>query len=245
MGARPPHRTGQIRPLLLARVLFAAFAATALAQNAPTNFTAKRDIILSTKTPLGDASVTVPAGTVFTNCEVQGDKAKIWQGPFGATIDLTAVQPMTPDVAARPEPSPAPGANPEPSPAPSPSLAPAPEPQPSPSPTTPASLASVASFTLPDWALPAGGGALVAYAIFATLALIRARRHTDAPPAPAGKTAEMPVIILPAKATAKPALVSDGGRAIACPLCAKNIPMEKILKGRNLCPSCRGAFVCE
>ena len=46
-------------------------------------------------------------------------------------------------------------------------------------------------------------------------------------------------------AAAKPAVVADGGRAIVCPLCDENIPLEKTSKGRNTCPSCRGTFVGE
>jgi hypothetical protein len=214
-------------------------AATSLAQpapqeaQAPQTLVADKPVSLVTKTPLGDAAVQIAPGTTLTNFEMQGERVKIWQGPFTATVDLAEVQASASGSPAAPEPSaaPSPAASPEPSAAATPE-----EPQAS----APAEVATA----LPSWVLPAVCGALAAYAFFATLALLRSRRKTSAAP-PAKVATNTPVVTLPTKAAPKPAVVSDEGRAIACPLCGKSIPLEKVIKGRNRCPSCQGNFVVE
>lgn len=220
-------------------------AATALAQpapkeaQAPQTLVADKPVSLVTKTPLGDAAVQIAPGTTLTNFEMQGARVRIWQGPFTATVDLAEVQASASESPAAPEPSAKPSApaSPDPSAAATPD-----EPQAS-APEAASAPAEVAT-ALPAWVLPAVCGALAAYAVFATLALLRSRRKTSAAP-PAKVATNTPVVTLPTKAAPKPAVVSDEGRAIACPLCGKSIPLEKVIKGRNRCPSCQGNFVVE
>jgi len=235
---------------MLMPCFLALLAAKIFAQSPATNFTANKDLVLSTKTPLGDATVTIPSGTAITNYEAQGGQVKIWQGPFTAVV-------ATNDVQAEPVPT----AKPDPSPAPSPEANPGIAAPTAPQPAAAGPDVSATEFpsmdnagrlpvispALPDWLLPAAGGALVAYALFATIALLRTSRHRGetrhAPSTHAGN--EAPVIALPQEIKAKPAVMADGGRAIACPLCGKEIAMEKISKGRNRCPSCQGTYVVE
>lgn len=237
----------------LPRVLsFAAAVATSIAQPTPSptptplSLVANEAITLVTKTPLGDASVQIASGTALTNFEVQGDKVKVWQGPFGATVDLADVQPTAAQSSVAPEPAATPSpistttpAAPEPSPASTPEEA---KPSATASAPSPEEIASATA--LPSWVLPAVCGALAAYGAFATLALLRSRRKSVSVP-PVKVAATAPVVTLPTKAAAKPAVVADEGRSIACPICGKSIPLEKVVKGRNHCPSCEGKFVGE
>jgi len=237
----------------LPRVLsFAVAVAASVAQPAPSpsptplSLVANETITLVTKTPLGDASVQIAAGTALTNIEVQGDKVKIWQGPFGATVNLAEVQPTAAQSAVTPEPA----ATPSPTSSPTPET---PEPSPTNTPEKPKPSATASTLppgvitsatALPSWVLPAVCGALAAYGVLATLALLRSRRNSAAVP-PAQVAAIAPVVTLPTKPVAKPAVVADEGRSIACPLCGKSIALEKVVKGRNHCPSCEGKFVGE
>ena len=204
----------------------------------PQNLVAHKTISLVTKTPLGDAAVQIAPGTALTNFEVQGDRVKISQGPFSAIVDLAAVQPPAID-----PPAPEPTAAPSPSHSPEQPPANAPE-EPKASGPAASPVPAEAGVALPSWLLPAVCGALAAYAAFATLALRGARRKTVSP-TPANVAASTPVVVLPSKTSAKPAVVADEGRAIACPHCGKNIPLEKVVKGRNRCPSCDANFVGE
>jgi hypothetical protein len=235
---------------MLMPCFLALLAAKIFAQSPATNFTASKDLVLSTKTPLGDATVTIPSGTAITNYEAQGGQVKIWQGPFTAVVATNDVQ-AEPVPTAKPDPSPAP------SPEANPGIAAPTAPQPAaagpdvsamefPSMDN-AGLLPVISPALPDWLLPGAGGALVAYALFATIALLRtSRRRGETRHASSAHTGnEAPVIALPPETKAKPAVVTHGGRAIACPLCGKEIAMEKVSKGRNRCPSCQGTYVVE
>lgn len=214
-------------------------------QMPPTNLVANEAIMLRATTPLGPAGVEIEAGTILTNYEIQGDQVKIWRGPFFATVDLAGVQPVPPP------PTPEPSATPTPLPLASnipAATATAPE-----SPATPAAPSTPeatppANFAaglerLPWWIPQAAAAVLAIYALFSTLALLRARRR--AATVTPTKTEKPPVITVPKPGAAKPAVVSDGGNAIACPLCHAKIPLEKLLPGRNDCPSCRGRFICE
>lgn len=214
----------------------------ALAQQAPTNLVANEGIALQTITPLGEAKIEITPGTVLTNFEIQGERVRIWQGPFSATVDLAGLQ--TPAPAPQPTatatPSPASSTNPEqPAPSPEPTATPMPESSPAQA-LPPVPTSETESAPWPSWVPQAAVAALALYALFSTVALLRARR-----PAARATPAKPPVVILPKTSAAKPATVSDGGRAIACPLCGKDIPREKISHGRNDCPSCSGRFVCE
>lgn len=243
-----------VRPLslVLAALALAVGSETAKAQAAPESRpTAKKEIVLGTLTPLGEASITIPAGSVLTNQETQGDKIRIWQGPFSTTVGIEAVQ-MPQPPAENPAQDPSPETKqeecaqktspPETAAEQTPAAPPA-----APEPATVDGEPAIAA--LPEWAVPAAGGALLAYAILTTVALLRSRNRAETKTAPisdeAKKETATPVVAIGPKKNAVPAVVSDGGRSIACPLCAKSIPLEKISKGRNVCPSCGGAFVGE
>lgn len=238
--------------LALAAVGSFALGETAVAQAAPENQpTAQQEIVLGTLTPLGEASITIPAGTVLTNQEQQGDKIRVWQGPFSATVSMEAVRTPQPP-AETPTQESAPADNPEESAqtaSPPETAAEQTPATPPPAPQPPVVGAEPALAGLPDWAVPAAGGALLAYALFTTVALLRSRNRAENKTAPvsegAKKETAAPVVAIAPKKNARPAVVSDGGRSIACPLCSKNIPLEKITKGRNVCPSCGGTFVGE
>jgi hypothetical protein len=241
MRARQSYRFLRAGCAALSTCLLVALAAHTFAQSASTNFTASKDLLLSTKTPLGEAAVTIPAGTAITNYEMQGEQVKIRQGAFTAVVALADVQ-TAPTAAPSSEASPSltpqatPASTPTPEPEPSATAAPAP---------SPASSAATPN-GLPDWVMPAAFGALAAYALFATIALLRPRGGRKSTANVRDRnTKDAPVVTLPSQSKAKPAVMAAGGRAIACPLCGKNIPLEKVSKGRNSCPSCQGAFVGE
>jgi hypothetical protein len=240
MRKRQSYPSLRARRVALLPCLLAALAAHTLAQTVPTNFTANKDLLLSTKTPLGEAAMTMPAGTAITNYEIQGAQVKIRQGAFSAVVAMADVQTApAPAPVAEASPSPAPEATPASTsaPAPEPAATAAPEPAAASEPATPNGL--------PDWLMPAAFGALAAYALFATIALLRGRRPATPAIAAHRNTKDAPVVALPSQTKAKPAVVAAGGRAIACPLCGKNIPLEKVSQGRNSCPSCQGTFVGE
>lgn len=234
----PNHPDRSAPPREVAVFLRAAMLAlccgTCLAQQPPTpapaNFVTAEAIVLTTKTPLGDATINLPAGTTLTNFELQGDRVKIWQGPFVASIPVSDLPKPTPQ--------------PTPTPTPAKEETPMPEAA-SPPPRTVSGPTNASALGMPPWLLPAVVGALATYALLATAALIRARRRTSPPRTVCGPAGQPPVVTLPSKTTPSPAVVSDGGRAIACPLCGKNIPLEKVSKGRNHCPACGGKFVGE
>jgi len=218
---------------LLGAVLLALICGNSLAQEsaitsvAPTNFVTVETIALTTKTPLGDATIDIPAGTTLTNFEVQGDRVKVWQGPFVASVPMASLQKPAPQ--STPTPTPTPQATP----VPGASTAP---------PSSALEETNAALRGVPSWLLPATVGALATYALLATAALVRARRRHSAPQTAPGQP---PVVILPPKTLPSPAVVADGGRAIACPICGKNIPLHKVAKGPNHCPDCGGKFVGE
>lgn len=207
-------------------IIFMLASASAPAQQATANLVANEPILLHATTPLGEAEIAIAAGTALTNFEIQDGQVRVWQGPFTATVALADVQPPAPE----PTPTPTPVPEPPPDTAPMPEAAP-----PLPREPSPASVFDPGSW--PPWVFPAAVGALAIYALLATLALIRLRH----PPAPAA----LPSIIMPKPGTAKPAVVSDDGRAIHCPLCNAGIPVGQLAAGRNTCPSCKGDFVCE
>ena len=247
-SVRPSPRT---LSLAIAALLLAAVCATSKAQTAQENKpTANEPIVLSTVTPLGEASITLPAGAVITNQEQQGDKIRVWQGPFSATVGMEAIQAEQPPVENLPGNPAAENVQEQPAPTSAPpETSAAPEATPDASPQASVVATGPAMSGMPDWVIPAAGGALLAYALFTTVALLRSRTRAKESSAPVPEAAKEknagPVVTIAPKKNAQPAVVSDGGRSIACPLCAKSIPLEKIKKGRNVCPSCNGTFVGE
>jgi len=250
MTTSPSPRPALRRHLPASAVLvfLAAMATPNFCPAQTTNLMAVDAITLSTKTPLGDASITLPAGAPLERFEIQGENIKVWQGPFTAVLPLTAT---TTQVARQPAPekmlpsapvaaattAPTSAATPAPTPtAATPATAGAPD-------SAAAAKALLQSLSLekwPVWSMPAALGALALYALFSTIAWLRSRRKNSAP---RNRTAPLPVIIMP-KQSARPAEFKDDGRAITCPLCGDGIPVEKLRDGRNVCPSCRESFVC-
>ena len=239
-----------ISALCVALVVFRADRAIAQepGKDAKPELVAPGDLSLGAKTPLGDAFVGIPAGTAITNYEIVGEEVTVRQGPFSATFELADLQPT-------PEPSPTPEASPivqetnaaTPLPDSPAGLTTGPEQvaETTAAAAVPAETEPRGVFSLPEWVLPAAGGALFAYALFATAALLRPRRRSSSVHRSSSSRpdSDVPVITIPGKA--RPASVAEGGRAIACPLCRKNIPLGKVARGRNSCPSCHGTFVCE
>lgn len=206
---------------------------------------ANSPIVLGTKTPLGAAQITLPAGASLESYEILPDgNIKVWQGPFMAVV--------SPADAAFPTPPPTPTPAPEPSPSTAPAgqeSTPAPEPSPSPVADLPAPFAlqplidSLQEGTF-DWkthAPAAGVGLLGLYALVVTVAWLRQRRRN----ARAAKTAQAPAPPIPAAKQALPVTTTDGRDAIACPHCGAPVPLGEPRQGRHICPSCRGPFVCE
>lgn len=242
-----PFRARTVASGLVALPAVVWLAAPLAAQEPQANPTAKEAILLRATTPLGEAGFVIEPGTALTNAEFRGESVLIQEGPFKAVVDLAAVQPA-------PTPTPEPTTAPTPEPTPSPTPQPTTTPTPTPvldewiargtdliAPLVPAATDFAAK--LPPWALPALVACLALYALVSTFALARARRRTAAIKTEPASSA--PVIVLPKKSKATPAVLRDGGRAIACPLCDAQIPLEKVSAGRNLCPSCAGPFVCE
>jgi hypothetical protein len=228
--------------LCLALTATALFAQPASSGSQPPTLVANKPISLATKTPLGDATVQISPGTQLTNFEIQGEQVKIWQGPFTTTVGLAEVQPPSAEVSVAPEPTMTPTTISSPTPT-------AADPSPTPALEKPETSVSPGTTTLvetaggmPSWVLPAICGALAAYAIFTTLAWLGLRRTKETK---TGRASAAPVVAISPQVTAKPAVVSEEGRAIACPLCGKNIAIESVNKGRNHCPSCGGKFVGE
>ena len=211
-------------------IIIALPPSAAPALQTPTNLVASEPILLRATTPLGEASIEIAAGATLTNFEIQGDKVRVWQGPFTTTVALADVQPPEPTPAPTPEPTATPEPSPEATPTPAAAAAPA-------QPQDPPSTWVFDSGSWPPWVFPAAVGALALYALLATLALIRVRQpgkpevHPSAPAAKPGP--------------AKSATASKDGSAIHCPHCSTDIPIAQISPGRNTCPSCRNRFVCE
>jgi hypothetical protein len=97
-----------------ALVFLAVMAATHVCPGQSNNLVAVDPIILRTKTPLGDASIILPAGAPLKTFEVQGENIKVWQGPFTAVVPRAGAvappaeiaTPETPQPATRPSPPP-------------------------------------------------------------------------------------------------------------------------------------------
>lgn len=213
----PPARS---RILLGAIALQASLLVTHAQEKAPPRLA--EDVVLSTKTPLGEASISLAEGSEVTDFSEEGDAVRLQQGPFTATVpraqldfgaDVTVAPEAAPveDAPASPPPTPVPVAN-----------------------TAEPVIASPWEDILAEWKtyLPIAAAVLLGvYALFVTLALSRLRRRE------AGK-ARTP-------RPALPAVVTGDGNSIACPLCGKDIAVERLKSGRNNCPVCRGAFEVE
>jgi hypothetical protein len=145
------------------------FVLPALAQDTEPPTTAE-DVILTTKTPLGEASIVLPAGAAVTVPFGEEEEVILREGPFHAAVareDLVF---------------PTPTPTPVPTPANTPPAAEDTEPtQPAVSWDEPDAMASLMPWP-EDWRVPALAGAAVlfgVYSVFATAALIRRRRRDE------------------------------------------------------------------
>ena len=222
MNRHLPRTGPRLRRRDAAALVLLALACSALLAPAQvaTNMVANAPIALSTKTPLGTAQITLPAGAALENYEVLPDgRIRVWRGPFAAVV------------------SPAEAAFPTPPPTPTPTPAPTPADQPAPTPEPDALLRlqkSLADGSL-DWTTlaPTAAAALLGlYALVVTVAWLRQRRRTARALAAASKPA-------------LPAVLNASGTAVVCPHCGKEVPMTEKRQGRYSCPACHGAFICE
>lgn len=132
--------------------------------------TTAEDVILSTTTPLGEASIVLPAGTAVTVPLGEEEEVTLREGPFSTVIKR--------DQLAFPSPSP----TPEPASADS---SPVPPDEAASTPAvswTAAEPASSAMAWPEDWRTPVLAGAAIlfgAYSVFTTSALVRRRRRRD------------------------------------------------------------------
>lgn len=205
-------------------------------QAPPPPVTVRESIPLITKTPLGDAVVTIPPGTPVTVAETKGDWILVKKPPFSAWI-RTCQTSLAPALT---------GTNPLSSvPVPPQSVS---SPSPSPhSPALPPKDVREIGFRLPDWIpsslivpgfpwhlllLAYGGFAsvllLILFILFLRLRLT-AKEIQRTP---------QPVVSLEAKTPPLPGFVE-------CPLCKAPLLIESLTTGENQCPTCSGRFECE
>lgn len=156
------------RLALFLAVCFMVQPAVAQVPQVPT--TAK-DVIMSTKTPLGEASIVLPAGSAVNRPIGEDQEVTLSEGPFSATVareDLVfpSPSPTVPVAQTAPEASPAPALSAES--------------QPAVSWNNPDAVTAGAQW-FEDWRIlvPATAATLLGlYAIFATAALLRRpKRH--------------------------------------------------------------------
>ena len=195
--------------------------------------TVREPVLLSTKTPLGDAAVRIPTGTQISVAETKDDWVLVRKPPFSAWIKIS----QTSLAPARTE-------SPLPAPTASPTLSSIPLPAPS---ATPVADGRDVRFRLPEWipsslVIPGFPWHLLflAYGGFATLLILillvlflRLRgsdRVVIRPP--------QPVVSLEAKTPPLPGFVE-------CPLCRAPMLIESLSVGENHCPTCSGKFDCE
>lgn len=184
------------------------------------------EVVLSTKTPLGEASIVLPANSAVTDYDEEGAMMLLRQGPFAARVPREEIIFVTNATAFTTAPE-------EPAPLAAEQAAPMPEPEQSINQTNPAPAAHWPDLPA-EWKKhwPVAAIALLgSYSLFATFALLRTRgrRAQDS-------TRPRPVL---------PAVVTGNGHSIACPLCGKDIAVATLESGRNSCPACQGAFVVE
>jgi hypothetical protein len=159
-----PHRT----PLALVLSVGLSVPPGAAQETEPP--TTAEDVILTTNTPLGEASIVLPAGAAVTVPVGEEQEVVLREGPFHATVARGELV------------FPTPTPTPVPTPANTPPAAEETEPtQPAVSWAEPDAMASLMPWP-EDWRVPALAGAAVlfgVYSVFATAALIRRRRKDE------------------------------------------------------------------
>jgi hypothetical protein len=220
-----PRRT---RVFTLLAAICCTTALTHLAAQEPEPPTAAGEILLGTKTPLGEATIAIPAGSTVGDYAEEGEMIIIRRGPFHARVPRAELV--------------FPVREPDPEPSPTPEVVAAEVVAPDQNPQTAFAPPTSAGAALWPWEegwsgdwqrlWPAAAVLLLGiYSLAVTAALLR-RRRRDA------------VVALPAVRTVH-AVVTNEGRSIACPLCGKDIVVDDLKGGRNTCPACRGSFICE
>jgi len=195
--------------------------------------TLRESVLLSTKTPLGDAVVRLATGTPVSIVETKGDWVLVKKPPFSAWVrnSQTSLAPSTSEA---------------------PSALPTPSPEVTTNPATvsiprPAKDARDVGFRLPEWvpslliipgfpwhiALLAYGGLSSILILILLVLLLRQRRTGQAT-----MKAAQPFVSLEVKTPPLPGFVE-------CPLCNSPILIESLSIGENQCPNCSGRFDCE
>lgn len=151
----------RIIALLTLPLLLAAFS-PAQATDQPAARLTEVPVVLSTGTPLGQASITIPAGTELMSYETAGETVVVRQGPFHGEVPLASTRVPQP-----PAPVIAPAA-----------VSAAAETASATPPPTPAAPARSPASTIawPSWLLPLLTMATLVYAICATGWWLRLRR---------------------------------------------------------------------
>ena len=186
-------------------------------------------VILTTRTPLGEAQVDIPAGTPIETFEADGDWVRVRQGPFSGWVARkdTSLNPA-------PTPPPAPSSTP-------PRIAPAPSPE-----NVCAAAAGLtvskpgSPFVLPP---PAAllHGALAFLAATSTFAWMSLRRKC----ASLASEVEKLRAEKTAPAAAVPGPATEPAPLFPCPLCKGDLQGDSLKVGSNTCPSCAGTFICK
>lgn len=116
-------------------------------------------VVLGTQTPLGEASITLPAGAALEDFEIAGDKVVVRQGPFHGEVPVSSTR--------LPEP---------PAPVIAPAAVAAAAATPQESDPAPPARANLAGPAIPAWLFPVLALAALAYGAYATACWLRLRR---------------------------------------------------------------------
>ena len=236
--SKTSHRSGWIGGALIAGFLAAALSAES-AQTTPGPIVVSVPVTLSTRTPLGEARIEIPAGAAIESYDVSGDWVRLRKGPFSGWVALRDTS-----LAPRPtsQPSPEPSASPLPANPPrSPDSIPTRQADAVVCPTS----VSSSSPTAPGYPLTGALAFLAAAAVLAWLSLRRrcASLSSELEKLQAQKPPDAPAISAPEKP--QKTSLPDPGSPVPCPLCGVPLPADSFKLGRNSCPTCAGSFVCE
>jgi len=227
----------------IAAGIFAVACASALVQAATGPMKADVPVSLSTRTPLGEARIEIPAGTPMETFEAEGDWVRVRKGPFSGWVALK-------DTSLNPPATPAPQATPQATPQidPKPTSTPAQAgPSPEKGPATAIADVPIAAPAAP----PSSGGVLFRIVFFLALAsaiawLLLLRRKCTALASELEKLrAEKSTGPVSAPDPVKKPPAADPVQTIPCPLCGEILTIDSLTRGRNACPACAGTFIGE
>ena len=223
--------------------IIAVASASALVQAASGPMKAVVPVSLSTRTPLGEARIEIPAGTPMETFEAEGDWVRVRKGPFSGWVALKDTS-LNPPSALAPQVTPqaAPQATPEPTSTPA---------QAEPSPEKVRAAASADVPIAAPAASPSSEGVLFRMFFFLALAftmawLLLLRRKCAALASELEKLrAEKSAVPISAPDPAKKPPTADPVQTIPCPLCGEILTIDSLTRGRNACPACAGTFIGE